>query len=121
MTHLRRLLLMAASVALLGPTLAQAQVNPFRSSGRAGLRADDIKLMEEAASKLLARPDLSVGSTEAWSNDRTGASGTVSVEGTTVRHGMTCQRVNYATTRSGGQERDTVVNWCKTPAGWRIG
>jgi hypothetical protein len=121
MTHRRRSVLVACSVVLFCPPLAQAQINPFRGGSRAGLRSDDLKLMEDAASKLLARPDLSVGSTEAWFNDRTGASGTVSVEGTTTRHGMTCHKVNYATLQQGGRHRDSVVNWCKTPAGWKIG
>jgi hypothetical protein len=120
MTHLRRSVLMACSLSILCPAFVQAQINPFRSSNRAGLRPDDIKLMDSASSKLLARPDLSVGSTEAWSNDSTGASGTVSVEDTAVRRGITCHRVNYATTQRGGRHRNTVVNWCKTTAGWKI-
>src|SRR3954468_15915007 len=80
MIKLRPFVPVVCSVALLLTTSAQAQINPFRSGSRAGLRPNDIKLMEEAASKLLAKPDLRVGSTEAWSSDSTGASGTVSVE-----------------------------------------
>ena len=83
--------------------------------------------MENAASKLLATPDPSVGALEAWFNSRTGANGTVSVAGTVVRQGSTCQVVNYATTLRDGQHRDALqhqdalVIWCKTSSGWRRG
>jgi surface antigen len=121
MIKLRPFVPVVCSVALLLTTSAQAQINPFRSGSRAGLRPNDIKLMEEAASKLLAKPDLRVGSTEAWSNDSTGASGTVSVEDTNQHRGLTCHKVNYATSQRTRPTRDTVVNWCKTPSGWKIG
>ena len=70
MTHFRRFVLVACSVAPFYPTLAQAQINPFRSSNCAGLHAVDIRLMNDAASKLLERPDLNVGTTETWANGR---------------------------------------------------
>ncbi len=120
MTNLARFVLVGGMFALC-PSLVQAQLNPYHGRSAAGLRADDYKSIDEAVTTLLARPDLNVGSTELWKNDKSGASGTVSVEDTNRHRGLTCHRVNYATAQQGGRHRDTVVNWCKTPAGWKIG
>jgi hypothetical protein len=102
---------------------AAAQLNPFRSSFATSLTNDDFQDLSDAASRLLGRDKLTAGATEAWRNPQTGAGGTVEVARSFAWHGYGCHALRYTVLPNGpagkGETR-TVLNWCKTPAGWKI-
>ena len=109
---------------LLAACLSQpswAQINPFRGSGRTPLNADDIAALTDATNRLLDSPQLVAGASEAWSNPKSGASGTVAAGNTAQRKGMACRIVRYQTTVPGSPPRSATLTWCKTANGWKIG
>jgi len=120
MVRLPRFLLLA-SLAGAVPIGAQAQVNPFLSSSSAGLRSSDFQVMHDAARKLAAQGHPADGTSQAWSNPQTGASGSVTVEGTFHHKAMLCRKVEYrAQSAPGADELSAEVSWCKTPNGWKM-
>ena len=117
----RPAIMLLAGLALCLPLAAHSQINPFRSSSRAGLRASDFRAIDEAARRLAAHPDVRDGTAESWNNPETGASGTITVASTFRRHGMLCHGVNYtAQTAASQTPRSKMVNWCKTSQGWKM-
>ncbi len=120
MTRLR-LSLVALAIGL-APGLASAQINPFRGRGADRLTAADTRMLMDASSRLLARPSLHTGASESWKNDQTGASGSVRVNGSSHRHGMSCRTLGYqAHSGAGVSPRGGTLVWCKTQDGtWKI-
>ena len=99
----------------------QAQVNPFRGSTGAGLSSADFRMQEDAGRRLVSHGSPANGATENWSNPKTGASGTVTVESTFHKKGMLCRKVNFASKTAAQQDAiTTVIDWCRTSHGWRI-
>jgi surface antigen len=104
-----------------GPLAAHAQINPFRSTSRSGMTAEDFRTVDRAARELAAQGRVPDGTSKEWSNDRTGANGTITVVGTFHEKGMLCRKVSYTAYTRGSQQPETiVVNWCKTSRGWKM-
>jgi hypothetical protein len=102
---------------------ACAQINPFHGSFANRLTNDDFQTMSDAASSLLGRDKLTTGATEAWQNPKSGASGTIEVGRVFKYHSYGCYALHYTVMPGGAGGRSTtrtVLNWCKTSAGWRI-
>jgi surface antigen len=118
----RRLTLaLLAGTGLLLPIAGQAQLNPFRSSWRAGLSNEDFRLMNQAAEQLRNKTNVPDGTSTEWSNTRSGASGTITIDSTFHSRGMLCRKMDYSATRPDGRAPATAtLNWCKTPQGWKI-
>ena len=68
-----RCLAAALAVCVLLPTVAQAQVIPFRGSRGPNLSAEDSQLLFESVARLNAAEPSQVGRSEAWSNPQTKA------------------------------------------------
>jgi surface antigen len=101
---------------------AAAQINPFRGSRSTPLNAADLAALQEATIRLLDRPRLVAGGTEAWNNPQSGASGTVIAGDATKRKGLACRIVRYEHAVPGPRpERGGTLTWCKTKDGWKIG
>lgn len=120
-----RLALICAFVLLAGS--AQAQINPFKGNNGAPRLADsDLPLMDEARQKLLGDEAPAVGTSEAWKNEATGDSGTVTYLGPTKRTvaGTTydCRRVKYSIMlKVRKTPRTARVAWCHLPDGsWKM-
>ncbi len=100
---------------------ASAQINPFGGAQGVTLSNDDFAIMSRAADKLLARPHLAVGSNESWKNPATGSTGTVSIQGNFARKALACHTLGYQVAPRGTPtDGIAVLDWCKTPQGWRI-
>jgi hypothetical protein len=86
------------------------------------LTSDDSDALNAATMRLLDRPQLAEGGFEAWSNPRSGASGTIVAGKPLTRNGMDCRVLNYSTHVPGpNADRNRVFTWCKTKDGWKIG
>jgi hypothetical protein len=120
--YLRQLLLVSAGIFLLYPACpTQAQGRAYRSSVQNRLNSDDLDALTAAARHLLDRPQLAEGGFEAWSNPRSGASGTIVAGKPLSRSGMDCRVLNFFTHVPGpSADRNRVFTWCKTKDGWRI-
>ena len=113
--------ILIAGIALALPAVSYAQISPFRSDSRSGFTNEDFGLMQEAARELASKPGIAPGSSAPWTNQRTGASGSVTIASAFRNRGMSCYKVNYEGRPTPGQpERTTTVNWCKTPEGWKM-
>jgi hypothetical protein len=116
-------MLLAAGLGMAAAQPAQAQINPFRGSFANRLTNDDFQAMGDAANSLLGRDPLTTGDTEVWKNPKTGTAGTIEV-GRNFKHlTYACYALHYTVMPGGADGRATnrtVLNWCKTSAGWRI-
>ena len=74
-----RCLAAALAVCVLLPTVAQAQVIPFRGSRGPNLSAEDSQLLFESVARLNAAEPSQVGRSEAWSNPQTKGHGTSTI------------------------------------------
>ena len=100
---------------------ASAQINPFGVAQGMTLSNDDFTIMNRAADRLLARPKLGVGSSESWKNPNTGSTGTISVQSNFTRKALACHTLGYQVAPRGTPtDGVAVLDWCKTPQGWRI-
>jgi surface antigen len=118
--HPRVLLPLLIATLLAQPALAQ--INPFRNSSSTPLNAADISALSDATNRLLDKPHLVSGNTDAWNNPASGASGTVTAGNATHRKGLACRVMRYEVTVPGPRaERAATLTWCKTKDGWKIG
>ncbi len=122
MTMIRLALAFLVLIVGLAPGLASAQINPFKGRGADRLNSDDVRMLMDASTRLLAQPRLEKGAAERWKNDRSGASGSVSLQGNTRRHGLACRVLDYhARSGAGTSPRSSTLTWCKTQDGtWKI-
>lgn len=117
---LSALLISACAVCSIYP--AQAQFRPYRASVDNRLNSDDLNAANAATMRLLDRPQLAEGGFEAWSNPRSGASGTIVAGKPLTRGGMACRVLDYFIHVPGPRaDRSRVLTWCKTKDGWKIG
>jgi hypothetical protein len=122
MRHALRLTLLVTALAgLLAGHSAQAQSYIFGPTNQSGLTASDFKLLDQAAARLFARPDLAPGVRENWKNPQTRSTGSVAVKSLFQRQNLGCMAVRYeALARGRPPNRTRELNWCKTPEGWKI-
>jgi hypothetical protein len=101
---------------------SRAQISPFFNRFSGTLNEDDVKDLMAAGQRLYGQDVVSDGATDAWSNPKTGNSGTITVLQSFTRDGMPCRKVRYDS-RIGNQPgtRIYTLDWCKTPQGvWKI-
>jgi surface antigen len=106
-----------------GTQPARAQINPFRGAFANRLTNDDFQMLNDAASELLGHDPLTVGATEGWRNPKSGSSGTVEVTRNFKHGAYVCHALRYTVLPGGAgglSTSRTMLNWCKTEAGWKI-
>jgi surface antigen len=111
----------ALAVCVLLPTVAQAQVMPFRGSRGPNLSAEDSQLLFESVARLNAAEPSQVGRSEAWSNPQTNSSGTSTVLRVFHSGGMVCHLVRHHIVVAGRPPgHDYRLTWCRTSTGeWK--
>jgi len=119
--RLLRCLAAALAVCVLLPTVAQAQVIPFRGSRGPNLSAEDSQLLFESVARLNAAEPSQVGRSEAWSNPQTNSSGTSTVVRVFHSGGMVCHLVRHHIVVAGRPPgHDYRLTWCRTSTGeWK--
>ena len=117
-----RCLAAALAVCVLLPTVAQAQVIPFRGSRGPNLSAEDSQLLFESVARLNAAEPSQVGRSEAWSNPQTNSSGTSTILRVFRSGGMACHLVRHHIIVAGRPPGHNYrLTWCRTPSGeWKI-
>ncbi len=103
---------------------AHAQINPFGGYASQPLSGDDLASLGAATDQLLDREHLVQGGVETWHNEKTGASGTITIGPTATRKGYACRVLLYelAPTQAGPRALPRArLTWCKTPDGWKLG
>jgi surface antigen len=110
------LLVVGGSLALaVGNVSAQAMF--MRDSPISRMNKEDTAMMTRNYQQALdSLPD---GHVNAWSNPKTGASGTATPLKTTQQKGMTC-RLLEITNNAGGFSGRSEWNFCKTKDGWKV-
>jgi surface antigen len=116
-----RCLAAALAACVLLPTVAQAQVMPFRGSRGPSLSAEDSQLLFESVARLNAAEPSQVGRSEAWSNPQTNSSGTSTVVRVFHSGGMVCHLVRHHIVVAGRPPgHDYRLTWCRTSTGeWK--
>jgi len=110
-----RMILVGASLALVAGTAA-AQVMFMKDAPITKMNRDDTALMTRNYQQALdSLPD---GHTNAWTNPKTGASGTATPLRTTKEKGTTCRFIEI-TNHAGGLSGRSEWNFCKTKDGWK--
>ncbi len=111
-----RNLLVGASIAFVAG-IATAQTFGFMQDAPVSKmnREDTTMLVRNYQQALDSLPD---GHTNAWTNPKTGSSGTATPLNTTKEKGMTCRRLEL-TNNAGGMSGRTEWTFCKTKDGWR--
>ena len=116
-----RCLAAALAVCVLLPTVAQAQVIPFRGSRGPNLSAEDSQLLFESVARLNAAEPSQAGRFEAWSNPQTNSSGTSTILRVFRSGGMACHLVRHHVIVAGQPAPDYRLTWCRTSGGeWKI-
>ena len=99
---------------------AQAQISPFRGKGPK-LQPSDYSLMDAAAAPLFEEPGTSPGTTRTWSNEKTGAGGSVTLLGSTTYQGLVCRQLRYDIVVPPRPSAPYRVDWCQTKDGtWKM-
>lgn len=110
-------------VVVLAPSLALAQISPFRGSRRvAGLNPADTQMLFDAAQQLNEAAPLAVGDKRAWQNAASGNSGTVTATRLFQSGGLDCHALRYDLVfKANRPARTYSADWCKTAKGeWKI-
>ena len=114
--HTAKFVVAGVSLALAAGAVS-AQMMFMRDAPISRMNREDTALMTRNYEQALdTLPD---GHTNAWSNPKSGASGTATPVKTTKEKGMTC-RLLEITNNAGGLSGRSEWNFCKTPAGWKI-
>lgn len=116
-------LVIAVLLNVMLPGDAAAQINPFGGYKEKPLTAEDLQLMNAAASKLREDEATPIGAIERWSNPSTGNSGSVTLLQRFRKRDMPCQRIrhDYRNESRGG---DSVfdIEVCRLASGeWKSG
>ena len=111
-----RIFLFAASIAFVAGTAAAQTFGFMQDSAVSRMnREDTAMLVQNYQQALDSLPD---GHTNAWTNPKTGSSGTATPLKTTKEKGTTC-RLLEMTNFAGGMSGRSEWTFCKTKEGWR--
>src|SRR6185295_11027205 len=99
---------------------ASSQVNPFGDS--LDLKESDIAMLQAAANALFQDDHAQVGRTEAWSNSKTGNSGTVSLLKLFEHAGLPCKRLQHSIKQKGRADQNIYqFSRCRSSDGtWKL-
>ena len=117
----RAVRLAAAAACMLAATPAPAQWRHVFPEDFT-LAQDDIDRMRDARNQLLAVDPPAVGRSATWSSPRSGAHGTIILEGVSEVQGMPCRRLRYVIVPRGASSAiDVAERICRTPDGsWKF-
>ncbi|ABI61536.1 RT0821/Lpp0805 family surface protein [Granulibacter bethesdensis] len=107
---------------LLVSSHAHAQLNPFYTSvDGSALNKSDLATLGKAAGPLLGNEPLFNGSTQPWSNPKTGNSGTLTLVEQYQKDGMSCRKIRYdVMLKRRNAPNVYTLDWCKTAQGvWK--
>jgi surface antigen len=111
-----RTILIGASLALAAGSAA-AQVMFMKDAPISFMNRDDTALMTRNYTQALdSLPD---GHTSAWTNPKTGHSGTATPLRSMKEKGLACRRLEI-TNHAGGQSGRSEWTFCKTKDGWKV-
>lgn len=113
--QLRAALIAAVLAACAGPAVAQ-NLGFMRDSVMAEMTREDTAIMWRNAQQAAELPD---GHVSAWTNPKTGHSGTATPTRSFQDKGMACRQLDLSNTAR-GQTAKTNLAVCKTKAGWRM-
>jgi len=120
-TSIHAALLAAPLFLVAAPLTVQAADLLFlKNSPAAKFTQADFKLLRGTADKALSGPP--DGPAQAWSNDKTGASGTITPEGTEAdKSGRECRRLRIANTYKTNKD-EGVYTFCRAKSGgqWQL-
>jgi surface antigen len=112
-----RILLVGVSIAMVAGTAAAQNLGFLRDAPIARMNREDTGMLTRNYQQALdSLPD---GHTNAWTNPKTGSSGTATPLKTTKEKGMTC-RLLEITNQAGGLSGRSELTFCKTKDGWKI-
>jgi len=105
------------------PSVAPAQINPFRNHETKFLTDEDLQLMSAAASKLRQSESTPIGQTETWSNPKTGSSGTVTLVQKFQRRDLPCLKLRHAVRNTAYSDTSAFdIDLCRVASGeWKVG
>jgi surface antigen len=111
------MILVGVSLAL-GGGIAAGQTMTFMKDAPISFmnREDTAMLVRNYTQALDSLPD---GHTNAWTNPKTGHSGTATPLRTMKEKGMACRRLEM-TNNAGGQSGRSEWTFCKTKDGWKV-
>ena len=112
----------ALTIGLVPAAQAQMGVNPFRTLPGPRLSATDTDLLLASVAKLNQTVPETPGASDAWSNPKTGSSGTSTLKRVfQSRAGLDCHEILHHIVVAGhAPGHDYRFTWCKTPAGeWK--
>ena len=100
---------------------ATAQVNPFAKSGFT-LTKKDVELLKAASRKLYLGEKVVIGTSEKWSNPKSGSGGAVKLVDTHMYKGMKCRRLQHDITIAKRAEPFRyIIDRCQVPSGeWKM-
>jgi surface antigen len=108
----------AALAALLLPAHGAGENKILRGTVVSKFDAEDLALMKASVGKALTSAE--DGITQAWKNDKTGASGSVTPLGRLASNGLECRRVRIVN-ELGRTTREGVYRFCEKPPGqWKL-
>ena len=111
-----RILLVGVSIALGAATATAQNLGFLRDSPVSRMNSEDTAMLVRNYQQALdSLPD---GYTNAWTNPKTGASGTATPLKSTKEKGTAC-RLLEITNQAGGQSGRSEWTFCKTKDGWR--
>jgi surface antigen len=110
------MILVGAAIVFAAGT-AGAQVMFLKDAPVSFMNKDDTAMMTRNYTQALdSLPD---GHTSAWTNPKTGASGTATPLRTMKEKGMACRRLEI-TNHAGGRSGRSEWTLCKTKGGWKV-
>ena len=86
-----------------------------------GMTREDVDIVTATSAKLYGNDGATVGTTEAWSNPKSGNRGTMTLTRMFQHDGMPCRQVTHKIRISGRNEQTYTFNRCKVATGeWKL-
>lgn len=117
--------LLTATLFCLAAGSAMAQYNPFLPSPSGpALRGEDLDLFLASVNQLNRGAEAKVGSSESWTNPRTGSHGLSRIAGQTTKADMRCNAIAHEISIGKAPKSRTTafsLTWCLTAdRGWKV-